>query len=113
MTPYVRPFISFSETEWLRSLTTQPPRPNLLVVCRAVEVEPALTQLTRWCAGSLESCRLPGALHLPAHKVDALAVRDVAALTPAQQIALFDWMEGAGRDTQVISMTSQPLLSLV
>jgi DNA-binding NtrC family response regulator len=48
-----------------------------------------------------------------AHNIDALVIRDAAAMTLAQQIELFDWMTGAGRGAQVLSVTSRPLLSLV
>jgi hypothetical protein len=106
-------FISFSEAEWLPSLISQPPRPNLLVVCNSVGLEAVVTQLMRRCTGLLQSCRLPGALHLPAHKIDALVIRDAAAMTLAQQIKLFDWMTRAGLGAQVISVTSRPLLPLV
>jgi len=106
-------FGSFPEAEWLRFLNSHRPRPNLHVVCERIEVEPAASDLIRCSPGLLQSCRLPGPLNLPANHIDALVIRDAAAMTLAQQIELFDWMTGAGRDVQVISVTSRPLLSLV
>jgi len=106
-------FTSLSEAEWLRCLVSQQPRPNLHVLCDRNEVEPAVSHLMRHSTGSLQSCRLPGALNLPATAIDAFVVRDAAAMTLAQQIELFDWMTGAGRGVQVISVASRPLAFLV
>jgi hypothetical protein len=106
-------FASLSAAEWLRFLVSEQPRPNLHVLCDSIEVEPAASHLMRQSAGLLHSCRLPGALNLPANAIDAVVVRDAAAMTLAQQIELFDWMTGAGRGVQVISVTSRPLASLV
>ena len=106
-------FVSFPQAEWLRFLISQRPRPNLHVVCESIEVEPAVSDLVRCSVGSLRSCRLPGALDLPVDHIDAFVIRDAAAMSLAQQIELYDWMTGAGRGVQVISVTSRPLLSLV
>ena len=104
---------SLSEADWRRFLISQQPRPNLHVLCDSIEVETAVSHLTRRSTGLLKSCRLPGELTLPANRVDAFVVRDAAAMTLAQQIELFDWMMGAGRGVQVISVTSRPLVFLV
>ncbi len=56
---------------------------------------------------------MPGRLQLPEHRVSTLLTYDAAALTLKQQIDLYDWISGRGRDTQVIAVTSTPLFSLV
>jgi hypothetical protein len=106
-------FATLSKAEWLRLLVSQPTRPNLHVLCDNIEVEPAVSYLMRHSTGSLRTCRLPGALNLPANPIDAFVIHDAAAMTIAQQIELFDWMTGAGRGVQVISVTSRPLAPLV
>jgi DNA-binding NtrC family response regulator len=45
--------------------------------------------------------------------VSTLLIYDVAALTLRQQIDLYDWISVRGPETQVISVTSIPLFSLV
>jgi hypothetical protein len=57
-------------------------------------------------AGRLQ---LPQASPRPAMVV----VRDVDALTPAEQRKLLDWLEAASTRTQVVSTASVPLLPLV
>ena len=42
-----------------------------------------------------------------------VVVRDVDALTPAEQRKLLDWLEAAGTRTQVVSTAAVPLLPLV
>jgi sigma-54-interacting transcriptional regulator len=76
-------------------------------------VEPAVSYLMRHSTGLLRTCRLPGTLSVPANPIDTFVIHDVAAMSIAQQIELFDWMTGAGRGVQVISVTSRPLAQLV
>lgn len=105
--------ISFCEGGWVDSLTSGPPRPNLLVLCSDVGLEPVLTRLAKLCRPPFEVCLAPGRLRLPKQRVSTLLTYDVAALTLKQQIDLYDWITVRGRDTQVISVTSTPLFSLV
>jgi hypothetical protein len=58
---------------WLVTNRMTPPRPNRQVVCDSDEMEPVVTQLMRGCTGLLQSCRLPGALHLRAQTADTRA----------------------------------------
>jgi hypothetical protein len=106
-------FVSFSEAAWLQPVIAQKPRPNLLVLCQDIDAESVVRGLMRMCAPPLHVGLLPGALQLPPDKPGTLLLHDVAALTLAQQIELFDWMGGRVGTTQVISVTSTPLLSRV
>jgi hypothetical protein len=112
-TAHSHDFVSFSEAEWLRPVIAEKPRPNLLVLCRDTDTETVVRGLMQMCAPPLHVGLLPGALELPPDKTGTLLLHDVAALTPAQQIELFDWMGGHVGTTQVISVTSTPLLSRV
>jgi len=105
--------ISLGEGEWVDSLTSGTPRPNLLVSCSGVGLEPVVARLARLCKTPFEVCPVPGRLQLPEHQVSTLLTYDAAALTLKQQIDLYDWSSGRGRDTQVIAVTSAPLFSLV
>jgi hypothetical protein len=108
-----RDLISCSDAEWLRSLTSSNPRPNLLVLCQDIDTESVARRLRQMCTPPLHGGLLPGALELPSHEVGTLLLSDVASLTLEQQIELFDWMSDRVGTTQVISVTSAPLLSLV
>ena len=105
--------ILFGEGEWVDSLTSGTPRPNLLVSCSGVGLEPVVTRLARLCQTPFEVCPVPGRLQLPERQVSTLLTYDAAALTLKQQIDLYDWSSRRGRDTQVIAVTSTPLFSLV
>jgi hypothetical protein len=113
--PVVHAFrsISFCEGGWVDSLTSGTPRPNLLVLCSGVGLQPVVTRLARLCRPPFEICQAPGRLQLPEQRVSTLLTYDVAALTLTQQIDLYDWISVRGRDTQVISVTSTPLFTLV
>ena len=56
-----------------------------------------------------------GRLQLPqvSPRPATVVVRDVHALTPAEQRKLLDWLEAASPRTQVVSTASVPLLPLV
>jgi len=104
--------ISFYEGGWVDSLTSGTPRPNLLALCSGVGLQPVVTRLAKLCRPPFEVCQAPR-LQLPKQHVSTLLTYDVAALTLRQQIDLYDWISVRGRDTQVISVTSTPLFSLV
>ena len=106
-------FISFSDTEWLRLMTSSKLRPNLLVLCQGIDAESVVLRFIQVCTPPLHVGLLPGALELPSRKAGTLLLRDVAALTLEQQIELFDWMGDRAGTAQVISVTSTPLLPLV
>ena len=105
--------LSFCGGGWVDSLTSGTPRPNLLVLCSGVGLQPVVTRLAKLCRTPIDVCAAPGRLQLPEHRVSTLLTYDVAALTLKQQIDMYDWISVRGRDTQVISVTSTPLFSLV
>src|SRR5687768_58836 len=105
--------LSFCGGEWVDSLTSGTPRPNLLVSCSGVGLKPVVTRLATLCRTPIDVCAVPGRLQLPEHRVSTLLTYDAAALTLKQQIDMFDWITVRGRDTQVISVTSTPLFPLV
>lgn len=105
--------ISFSEAEWLRSLTLPPRRPNLLVLCNAAGIEWVMPRLVSLCAQPVHIRSLPDELYLPAQTSGTLLLWDVATMTLGQQIKLYDWMDGCTGEMQVVSVTSAPLSLLV
>jgi hypothetical protein len=112
-TAHSHDLVSFSEAAWLQPVIARKPRPNLLVLCQDTDTESVARGLMQMCAPPLHVGRLPGALELPPRKTGTLLLHDVAALTVAQQIELFDWIGGHVGTTQVISVTSTPLLARV
>lgn len=106
-------FVSFSDMELLRALTSCERRPNLLVDCVDGGAEAVLAQLQALCVGPYYRCQLPGTLDLPQQGAGTLLLHDVAALTIAQQVALFDWLHQQKGAVQVVSLTQKRLLSLV
>jgi hypothetical protein len=105
--------ILISEGGWVASLTSGAPRPNLLVLCSGIGLQPVVTRLAKLCTPPFAVCEAPGRLRLPEQRVSTLLTYDVAALTLKQQIDLSDWVSVHGRETQLISVTSTPLFSLV
>jgi transcriptional regulator of acetoin/glycerol metabolism len=99
--------------ELLRALTSCERRPNLLVDCVDGGAEAVLTQLQELCVGPFYGCQLPGVLELPEQGSGTLLLNYVAALTIAQQVALFDWLHQQKGTIQVVSLTQKRLLSLV
>jgi transcriptional regulator of acetoin/glycerol metabolism len=107
-------FVSFSDMELLRALTSSERRPNLMVDCTGGGAEDAvIAQLHLICAGPFRRCRLPGPLELPSDASGTLLLHDVAALTIGQQVALFDWLQRRRGSMQVVSITEQRLIGLV
>src|SRR5947208_16173395 len=105
-------FVSLAEMPFLRSLTTQKRRPNLLVACAEPSVDAAIAQLQTVCAPPTQVCELPGTLELPARARGTILLHDVSALTLRQQLQLFDWMT-IRPDVQIVSITQAPLLTFV
>lgn len=106
-------FVSFSEVKLLQSLTSCGRRPNLLMYCVDGGIEHVLMQLRDVCVGPFFECQLPGALNLPQSASGTLILHDVAALTIAQQVALFDWLHQQKGAAQVVSLTERDLMGMV
>jgi hypothetical protein len=98
--------ISFSEAEWLRFMTSEKRRPNVLVTCSNSGVGPVVARLTSVCARPLHSRHLPGPLNLQEVTSGTLLISDVAHLTPDQQMELHEWMGGRRPEVQIVSVTS-------
>jgi transcriptional regulator of acetoin/glycerol metabolism len=106
-------FVSFSDMDLLRALTSCDRRPNLLVDCVDGAIEEVLGQLEVLSTAPLHMCRLPGQLDLPAADGGTLLLHDVAALTIAQQVTLFDWLHHRRGALQVVSVTQKRLMGMV
>jgi transcriptional regulator of acetoin/glycerol metabolism len=106
-------FVSFSDMELLRALTQSDRRPNLMVDCTTGNADDVLGQLRAICAAPFHHCRLPGPLALPPDGQGTLLLHDVATLTIAQQVALFDWLHHRQGAMQVVSVTQKRLMGMV
>ena len=106
-------FVSFSDMDLLRALTSSDRRPNLMVDCTNGNADDVLGQLRAICAAPFYHCRLPGPLDLPPDGQGTLLLHDVAALTIAQQVALFDWLQHRQGGMQVVSVTQKRLMGMV
>jgi len=105
--------ISFCEGGWIDSLTSGASRPNLLVSCRDVGLQAVVRRLANLCQSPFLVYEAAGRLQLPQQGVRTLLTYDVAALTLAEQIELYDWITLRRPETQIISVTSRPLYTLV
>lgn len=106
-------FVSFSDMDLLRALTSCDRRPNLLVDCVDGSAQEVIDHLQSLCAGPIHRCALPGALDLPAQGSGTLLLHDVGTLTIGQQVALFDWMQHHRGAMQVVSVTEKRLMGMV
>lgn len=92
--------------------TTTPGRvwPNVLIHSPAADINRLIARLGARLAQPLTVCPVgAGTLRLPANPGGTLLVHDVAALSVAQQIDLYDWTSVFGGRTQVVAITSEPL----
>jgi hypothetical protein len=106
-------FVSFSDIDLLRVVTSGGSRPNLLVDCANGTAVGVIARLRVLCAEPVHSCRLPGALDLPAPGAGTLLLHDVSALTIRQQVELSDWLPRRRGTTQVISIAQKPIAPMV
>jgi hypothetical protein len=97
------------EFPWMAEAMLVQRRPNLLILCRDRELDGVLAPLSASCRPPVHACRLPGPLTLPADPQGTLFLIDVGALLLGQQMKLYDWLAGAGRDCQVVSIAREPL----
>jgi len=106
-------FVSFSDMDLLRALTSSDRRPNLMVDCTQGCLDEVLDHLRAICMAPFHCCPLPGRLDLPTGSVGTLMLHDVGMLTIAQQVALFDWLQHRQGAIQVVSVTEKRLLGMV
>jgi transcriptional regulator of aromatic amino acid metabolism len=76
-------------------------------------MESVVNLLTGLCVRPVHARKLPCELSLPKGMNGTLLLWDVAQLARSQQLELHDWITGGQEDTQIISITSTPLLPLV
>ena len=81
-------FNALPDTVLLGWLAVRGHRPNLLIECPSANMETAMRHLMTWCALPFRYCSLPGKLELPVTRKGTLLLKDVAALTLSQQVAL-------------------------
>src|SRR5262249_27257723 len=86
-------FVSFSDMDLLSALMSSRRRPNLFVDCVDGNAEGVRFRLRALADAPFYMCELPGPLELPSGGRGTLLLNDVASLTIAQQITLFDWLE--------------------
>lgn len=106
-------FVSFSEAGLLEAVLRRDRHPNMMIRCGGPSFNPVLLHLRAATRRPLHVCELPGPLDLRGCDSGTVLLHDVAALTVAQQIALYDWMERVGRDVQIISLTRTSIVSEV
>jgi transcriptional regulator of aromatic amino acid metabolism len=101
------------EFPWMAAAMLGRRRSNLLVLCRDGEPDGMLAPMMAFCRRPVQVCRLPGALTLPDDPNGTLVLMDVGALLLGQQMKLYDWLEGAGRECQVVSIARESVYPLV
>lgn len=106
-------FVSFSDIDLLRVVTSGACRPNLLVDCSDGDAPGVIERLYSLCDQPVHSCRLPGPLDLPARGAGTLLLHDVSALTLRQQVELSDWLQRRRNGLQVVSIAHTPIAPLV
>jgi len=94
-------------------LAGQRPRQPMLVRCRQGGFPAVASEIVSAGIPPVWLCPLPGPLYLPPTKEGTLLLNDVAALTFADQIALYDWLGAGTGDLRVISVTATSLAGLV
>jgi len=85
---------------------------NVLIQCSRETEEATLAHVLTWSPRPVTVCLLPGALSLP-ESGGVLVLNDAGALTTRQQVQLYDHLSLSFGRTQVISLTTASLPSLV
>jgi len=101
------------EPEWLRQFLISEKRPNVLITCATDVVQSVVTRVVNMSPHPVHARLLPSELCLPQSGTGVLLLWDVSRMKLGQQIELHDWLTYRRRETQVISVTSVPLLPLV
>jgi hypothetical protein len=107
-------FRTIADATLMRCLAAEARRSNLLAQCATAHDASAFVErLVPWCEGPFHVCTLPGMLWLPTGLTGTLLLKDVAALSVVQQLAVYDWMSERKTPTQVVSVTTARLAPLV
>lgn len=106
-------FESIADATFLGSFSADPRRPNLLVQCATADIPRLVPRMARVCAGTVRSCMVSSRFVLPAEQPSTLILHDVARLSVLQQIEVMDWIAARTTRTQVVSIASVALRSLV
>lgn len=106
-------FVSFSDIDLLRVVTSGGHRPNLLVDCTSNAAVGVMDRLRTLCGPPVHACQLPGPLDLPPAGFGTLLIHDVSTLTIRQQVELSDWLHRRRGTTQVISIAQNPIAPMV
>ena len=101
---------AISAVEWQALLHS---RPNLLLVGTRSAVDATLHALTPHLQAPLCVWSGDPEVPLPLEDHGTLVLHELAALPSVQQTRLFHWLDRIRRRVQVVSMTAQPLFSLV
>lgn len=94
-------------------LAGQRPRQSMLVRCRRGGFAAVASEVVSAGIPPVWLCPLPGPLYLPPTREGTLLLSDVATLTFADQIALYDWLCAGTGDLRIISVTAASLGGLV
>jgi len=105
-----RPITIASTSEW-RTLSTA--HPNLLLEGTETSIDDVLVQLKDHFRDRVTRRRHGAQLELPPDTASTLIVHDVSSLATDEQVHLLEWLNGAGRRTQVVSTSSTRLFELV
>lgn len=101
------------ETAPLGMLDSGAARPNVLIQCAASDMPGLVRRLEAIAVQPVHTWVVSGTSQWPDMPTGTLVIHDVAVMTVAQQIELFDWMTRRAGTTQVIALTTQPLAPLV
>src|SRR5262245_54882336 len=105
-------FDALSEVVLLQRPEPSKHGPNVLIQCSQDTADATVQQVLAWSGGRVTLCVLPGALSFP-EPGGVLVLNDAGALTMRQQVQLYDHLSGSVGGTQVISVTTASLPSLV
>ena len=101
---------AISAAEWQVLLNS---RPNLLLVGTRSATDATLRALTPHLQAPLCVWSGEPEVPLPLEDHGTLVLTELGALQAVQQTRLFHWLDRIGRQVQVVSMTAQPLSSMV
>lgn len=106
-------FESIADATFLGSFSADPRHPNLLVQCATADIPLLIPRMARLSRGMVRTCMVGSRIVLPDEEPSTLILHDVARLSVPQQVEVMDWIAARTARTQVVSIASVPLRSLV